>query len=353
MASVRKLSRRSLLASMLPAARALHAQQNTTFTTDVKVVNVLATVRDKKGQIISSLKQDDFRLEDESRPQTIRYFAVETNLALTLGLLIDTSGSQRRVLPEERVASYRFLEDVLREDKDQAFVIHFDHEAELLQDLTSSRKRLEASLRNLEVPRQGGQRRSSGGPGGPGPGGSAGRRAAGTVLYDAVLLASDELMKKQAGRKALIVLSDGVDNGSKVSIHQAIEAAQRADTMVYSILFADQQAYGMRPPGGYGGRGRRGGPMPMPMPNHPDGKKVLQQMSKETGGGFFEVSNKHSLDQVYARIQEELRNQYNIGFSPDPPPQPGGAFRKISLTTTQKGLIVQARQGYYPVANLR
>src|SRR5579859_6779977 len=199
------VSRRGLLFSMLPlAARCLKGdEKDTTFSTDVKVVNVLATVRNKQGQIVRNLSKEEFTLSEDGRTQTIRYFSQLTDLPLTLGMLIDTSGSQRRVLGAERSASYKFLSQVLREDKDQAFIIHFDREVELLQDLTSSRKKLESALTSVES--QGwGQR------------GAGGRGRGGTALYDAILLASDELMKKQSGRKALIVLSDGVDNGSRV-----------------------------------------------------------------------------------------------------------------------------------------
>src|SRR5882724_10404070 len=150
-----------------------------TISVKVKVVNVLATVRDKHGQVIPNLEQSDFTLEEDGRPQTIRYFSQETDLPLTLGLLVDTSMSQRRVLEQERDASYDFLDRVLREDKDMAFVIHFDHEVELLQDLTSSRKKLESTLRLLQTPGRGQWGGRAGGRGG-----------AGTLLYDGVLLAS-------------------------------------------------------------------------------------------------------------------------------------------------------------------
>jgi VWFA-related protein len=348
--AARAISRRSVLFSAIPLFRA--NAQDTTFSTDVKVVNVLATVRNKQGQIVQNLNKDDFTLAEEGRPQTIRYFSKETDLPLTLGLLIDTSMSQRRVLGQERTASYRFLDQVLREDKDMAFVIHFDWQVELLQDLTSSRKKLEAALTGLETPpvqRRGGGGGGGGYPGGGGggyPGSRGGRRGGGTMLYDAVLLASDELMKKQHGRKALIILSDGVDVGSKTSVTSAIASAQRADTLVYSILFADEEAYGRQ--GGFGGRGgmgRRGrypsGRYPQ---NRPDGKKILQQISKETGGGFFEVSKKQPIEQIYSRLQEELRNQYSLGYTPE---KAGPEFRKISLAVKKKGLIVQARDGYY------
>jgi VWFA-related protein len=345
--ALRRWILRATLASLLVSYLPLPAQQTPTFSSDVNVVNVLATVRDKHGQIVNNLTKDDFKLEDEGHPQTIRYFAKETDLPLTLGLLVDTSVSQRRVLEQERIASYAFLEHLMREDKDKAFVIHFDWEIELLQDLTSSRKKLNAALEKLDNP----EFEQSGG------GGSGGRhRGGGTTLYDAVFLGSDELMQKQQGRKALIILSDGVDTGSKVTLTRAIEAAQRANTLVYSILFADHEAYGHG--GGYGvhvggmggGMGRQGpmggGPPQYPRESHPDGKKVLEQISKETGGRFFEVSKKQSFDQIYASIEEELRNQYSLGFTPDKVDDAPG-YHKIHLTTTQKDLLVQTRDGYY------
>jgi VWFA-related protein len=230
----------------------LRAQEQPKISVEVKVVNVMATVRDKHGKIVTNLAKDDFVLEEDGHPQTITYFSRESDLPLTLGLLVDTSLSQRRVLEQERNASYSFLDNMLRE-KDLAFVIHFDREVELLQDLTSSRKKLESALGLLEEPSSSG-----------GSGGSGGRRGGfgggGTLLYDGVYLASNEVMKKQQGRKAIIILSDGVDTGSKESLVTAIESAQRADTVVYSILFADEESHGS--PGGFGGlggMGRRGG----------------------------------------------------------------------------------------------
>ena len=337
------LPRRSFLLSAFPAL-ALRGQ-DTTFSTDVKVVNVLATVRNKQGQIVKNLTKEDFVLEEDSRPQTIKYFSRETDLPLMLGLLIDTSGSQRQVLGQERSASARFIDQVVREDKDMAFVIHFDFETELLQDLTASRKLLKQSIQNVEPPQL--QRRQQGGGGGGGRQGQ-GRGGGGTVLYDAVLLASDELMRKQSGRKALIILSDGVDTGSKVSINEAIESAQRSDTLIYSILFFDEQAYGggSGPVGMGGGRRRGGPPIRIPVQSHPDGKKILQRMSRETGGGFFEVSRKVPIEETFERIQEELRSQYSLGYTSDKL-NAGSGFRSIRLNTTQKNLIVQTRDKYY------
>ncbi|MGA2607689.1 MAG: VWA domain-containing protein [Terriglobia bacterium] len=331
----------------------LRSQQPPTISVNVKVVNVLATVRNKQGEIVRNLTKDDFMLEEDDRPQSIGYFARETDLPLTLGLLVDTSMSQRRVLDQERSASSTFLDQVLRVNKDMAFVIHFDREVELLQDLTSSRQKLESALGLLQTP----QPTQEGGSNSPGSGPGSRRRAGGggggTLLYDAVYLASNELMKKQQGRKALIILSDGVDRGSKETLASAVEAAQRADTLVYSILFADEQGYGSgggfggRGMGGMGGMGRHGGGRGRyPQETRPDGKKILERISKETGARLFEVSKKQPIEQIYDRIQEELRNQYSLGYTPDRA-DAGAGYHKIRLVAKQKDLTVQARDGYY------
>jgi VWFA-related protein len=214
---------------------------------------------------------------------------------------------------------------------------------ELLQDLTSSRQKLEASLDQLGAPEfsNTGGSSSSGG----GGHGSNGHGGGGTLLYDAVYLASNELMKKQQGRKALILLTDGVDRGSKESLRDAIETAQRADTLVYSILFADKEEYGNH--GGYGGGHMGGGGhRRYPEESRPDGKKILEQMSRETGGRFFEVSKKQTIDQIYTAIDEELRNQYALGYTPEKADAAPG-YHKIHLTVKQKDLLVQTREGYY------
>src|SRR5580704_13662881 len=170
-------------------------QQGPAISVDVKMVSMLAAVRDKHGHLVNSLNKDDFVVEQDGHPQTITYFAQESNLPLTLGLLVDTSMSQRRVLDQERSASHAFLDHVLREDKDKAFVIHFDYQVELLQDLTSSRQKLEASLDALGEPEfaQTGGGGSSGGASSGGGRGGYGRGGGGTLLYDAVYLASNEL----------------------------------------------------------------------------------------------------------------------------------------------------------------
>lgn len=332
---------------------------NSKIAVQVKTVSVLATVRDKHGKIVSNLSKDDFVLQEDGRPQTINYFARESDLALRLGLLVDTSLSQRKVLDQERSASYSFLDHLLREDKDLAFVIHFDKDVELLQDFTPSRPKLQAALQKLETPQSDTSASGSGGTGGgsgSGGGGYGGhggghQHGGGTHLYDAIYLASDELMSKQPGRKALIILSDGVDRGSKETLNEAIESAQRADTVVYSILFKDDEGYGggypggmMGPRGPYGGGGHHGGGR-YPQQERPDGKKILEQISKATGGQLYQVSKKETVDKIYAEIEEELRNQYSIGYTPDK--DTGAGYHKIQLATKNKDLVVQARDGYY------
>jgi VWFA-related protein len=323
---------------------------------EVKTVSVLATVRDKHGKIISNLTKDDFQLDEDGRPQAINYFAHESDLPLRLGLLVDTSLSQRRLIDQERNASYSFLDHLLRLEKDLAFVIHFDREVELLQEFTPSRPKLQAALQALQTPQfdggGGGSGRGGGNGGGSGGGSGGGRgrgsHGGGTLLYDAVFLGSDELMSKQQGRKALIILSDGVDHGSKETMAEAIATAQRADTIIYSILFADDEenarpgGFGMGGHGGYGGG--RGGRFP-PQEQHPDGKKILEQISKETGGRMFKVSKKQTVDAIYAEIEEDLRNQYSLAYTPDKGNTVG--YHKIHLFAKPKDLVVQARDGYY------
>jgi VWFA-related protein len=290
-----------------------HAQDIAVFSTNVRVVSLLATVRDAQGNVVPNLTKEDFTLEEDGRPQTIHYFSQESGLPLTLGLLIDTSLSQRRVLAEERSASDRFLSQVLRPDKDRAFVIHFDRVVELLQDLTSSREKLGGALARLATPKRLPGR----------PNWSQG----GTDLYDSVQLASDELMSKQTGRKAIALLTDGVDNGSEVDLSRAIESAQRANTLVYSILFSDRRAYD----GVYASM---------------NGKNALQRISRETGGAFFEVSHAKPITAIYTRLEQELRNQYSIGYTSDSA-TPAEGYRKIHLAARQPGLHVETRDGYY------
>lgn len=305
------IPRRRFLASLL-CAPALAAQDDVTFSTDVKVVNVMATVRTKKGEIVRDLSKDDFTIAENGRPQAIRYFARESGLPLTLGLMVDTSMSQRRVIDAERGASLRFFDQVLRPAKDQAFVMQFDMTVQLRQNLTQSIRDLEESLAYVDTPsRQELELQTSGG----------------TLLYDAVVKASNEIMAKLTGRKALIVLSDGVDFGSEQPISAAVDAAERADTLIYAILFSDATFYG-------------GGLF------SPDGRGALARMSRETGGSLSEVSKKRSLEQIFGEVENELRSQYSLGYVSDEPVRIS-EFRKIQLTTKEKGLVVQSRDRYW------
>ena len=372
------------LAALPGALPSMRAQETAaTIPVEVKVVTLPVTVRDKNGKIVRDLTKDDFTLQEDGRLQTIRYFSQDSNLPFTLGLLVDTSRSQTNVLDAERNASRGFFDQMLVQPKDTAFLIHFDREVELLQDLTSSREKLQAALELLKTPPG---RDSSNDPNSNDPNDSGDRRSrsgshhGGTELYDAVFLASNELMKKQQGRKALIVLSDGVDRGSKTYLESAIESAQRADTIVYSIYFADsrrEEGPGERPGGmgrgggtgrggggwpgggggwpggggGYpGGGGGRGGGQRHPEEPHADGKKILQRISKETGGRFFEVSKKQSVGEIYNSIVEELRAQYNMGYTPDKDSAASG-YHHIQLQVKRKDkdkdLSVQTRDGYY------
>jgi VWFA-related protein len=346
------LSRRDLLisaAAFVPLRARAQEKTDATFAGSVKVVNVLANVHNSKNEVVKDLKQEDFTIEEDGRPQTIKYFSRETDLPLTLGLMVDTSGSQRRVLDKEKSATSEFISQVMREDKDKAFLIKFDAEAEEMQELTSSKKKLQSALNDVEAgsPRQLQRRNdpnsSSGGGGNP---------RGGTILYDAILLASNEELKKLQGRKAMILLTDGDDHGSRTSLSECIESAQRADTMVYSIYFVDQEQSNFSPGFGGPGMGRRGGMggggggRPRQQMARGDGKKVLQRISKETGGSFFEVTKKMPLEKIYEQIEEDLRSQYNLGYTPDKS-DAGSGFRRIKVTAKGKGLTVQSREGYY------
>lgn len=281
------------------------AQDDATFSAGVKVVDILATVRTKKNEIVRDLTKDDFILTENGRPQTIRYFSRESDLPLTVGLMIDTSMSQQKVLESERTASFRFLDQVLRESKDKLFVMQFDMAVQLRQPLTSSRRELEEILPYVDTPTRRELRMQSGG---------------GTLLFDAIVQASNTVLKDQRNRKAMIVLSDGGENGSTGTLLDAIEAAQRADALIYSILFGGS-----------------------------DGRDIMIRLAKETGGSFFKVSKKQGIGQIYAAIQEELRSQYNLGFVSDQPNEIS-EFRTLKLTTKRSGLVVQTRERYWAKA---
>ncbi len=288
----------------------LQAMQQPTFSAAVNVVSVLANVTDKKGHIIHDLHRDDFSILEDGRPQTIRYFTAQSDLPLILGLMIDSSMSQEQVITPERSACFHFLDQVLRPNQDKMFLVQFDMSVMIKQELTSSWKDLNEALATVDTPSRNELHNQVGG---------------GTRLYDAIVKGS-QIMQNQHGRKALIVMTDGVDNGSDSNLATSIDAAQKADTLVYSILFSDSGFYS------FGGGS--------------NGRNVLQRLSKDSGGGFFEVSKKQSIDQIFDLIQNELRNQYNLGYVSDQPPR-DFEFRKLQVKTSRKNMIVQARNRYY------
>lgn len=317
-------------ASVVPLLGALSvclSGQTPSFSSDVRVVSLLATVRDAStGAIVKDLNKDDFLLEEDGRPQTIRYFAQESDLPLVLTFLVDTSQSMRPMFVEERAGSLRFLDRVIREDKDVAAVVHFDVRVGTLQDFTSSREELAAALSQLKIPPP---------------------LQVGTLLYRGIRDSSEDLMRKKEGRKAFILLSDGMNfeprrrgkrqAGGGTSIGTAIEYAQRADTLIYSILYNRGMMSGRET----AGTNIRIGP------KRNRGPKVMERLARETGGGYFAVTPEVSLDGIFDQIEEELRNQYSIGYVPDRPAT-SGEFRQIKLSTSRSGLMVRTRDGYYP-----
>ncbi len=383
-------------AAQAPADETRPATQ--TLSVNASLVVVPVTVRDKKDHLIRTLTRDDFTLTVDGKAQTIRYFDREDDLPLTVGLLVDVSGSQTTVLDAERTASAAFLDGMLQPGRDRAFVVQFGHTADLLADITPSVPKLQAALQKIEADadnrpsfnsgstdpqdtsQTGGSTQdqgngngggNNGGYGGHrgGRGGSGGRaNGAGTVLYDAVYLSSDEILKKAPSkdgqtRKAIILLTDGDDRGSKESLPAAIEAAQRTDTTLYAIYCKGEEQGGGRGYGGGGfpGGGGRGGGFPggggrgggggypggggRGGENRVDGKKILERMADETGGRVYEVTKKMPLSEIYRQIAEELRSQYRLGFSPNN--SEAGYHKLVVDTKKDTKLILQARDGYY------
>jgi VWFA-related protein len=285
---------------------------------DVNVVNVLCTVRNKANGLVGNLEKSDFTISEDGKQQTITNFTRETDLPLTMALLVDVSESQERLIEVERRAAHDFFTHVLRK-KDEAFLISFGAEAELLQDSTNSPELLLDGLNQLRlsVPVTGLH---------PGPVPTM-QHLAGTILYDAVYLAANEKLKGEVGRKAIIVITDGVDTGSKITRDQSIESSQRADSIIYSIFYQDSAAYG--PFGGGGG-----------------GYGELQRMSGDTGGRVFRVDRKYTLEDAFRDLQDEMRSQYSISYTPTNSKR-DGTFRKIDLRASNKDYKVQTRKGYY------
>jgi VWFA-related protein len=345
-------------------------QPNTTLKVQAREVLLPVVVEDKHGALVTNLTAKDFTLTEDGRPQVIKSFTSQSNLPFRLGLLVDTSHSVSSALDAERKAAGKFIDLMLPADPkagvqgDEAFLIHFDREVELLEDFTNSRDKLHHELdgmgptsreRNNQGPETSGDDR--GGNGGYGQHGG-GRFGSGTQLYDAIYLASDELMRPKSGRKALIVFSDGADHGSKETLNDAIDAADRANLQVFTIYFKGEEErsnsgfpgngghHGGMGGGGYpgGGGGHRGG-----NPKSEagvDGKKIMQQIASRTGGQFFEAKKKDNLDDIYNQIAASLRQQYLLTYTPDKV-DTDGEFHKIVLKTDKTDLNVITREGYY------
>ena len=318
----------SLMAQQMPPSGTAGSGQSQsedqsmgTLRVNVDVVNVYCNVKDKRGALIPDLKRDDFQLTEDGKPQSVKYFATESNQPLTLGLLMDTSGSMIAVIPAEKEVAGAFLDQVIT-TKDLAFFMTFDIDTQLLQDMTSTPRTIRRAMEEAHV------RQPQGGPSitgvGQGPFPTSGNQP-GTTLYDAIYLASTEELSQEVGRKALIIMSDGVDEGSKVRLSQAIEAAQKSDAICYVLLFTH---------GIYGSRG----------------EGEMRRVSEETGGHLFEVSDKYDkLRQAFDQIASELRTQYALGYTPTNNLK-DGTFRKIEIKS-KAGYRVQARRGYYAIAS--
>jgi VWFA-related protein len=278
----------------------------------VNLVNLFATVRDKHKMVILGLKMDDFQVFEDGQAQEITNFAAESDLPVTLGLLIDTSGSETFMLPVEKEAGSGFLKRVLRKG-DLAMVMSFDLDVDLLADFTDDRSKLDRAINRAQI---------NVGTGGIMPGTIPQKGRMGTSFYDAVYLAAHDKLVDEAGRKALVILTDAEDAGSKLRLQDAIEAAQRTDTVVHILLVSAD--------GGDQG--------------------VARKLTDETGGRMFVVRNEKDLRQAFDQLYDDLRNQYTIGYVPTNKAHDGG-YRKIKLETKNKDYSVLTRRGYYAPAN--
>lgn len=313
----------ALLAPALPwFARAQQSapQQETgqgTIRVGVNLVNLYATVRDKNKRILPDLAKEDFQVLEDGQAQAVEFFTREVNLPLTFGMLIDTSGSQRQVLPIEQNAADRFLGRVLRKG-DLAFVTSFDVDVDLLSDFTGERRELMRAIERARI----------NAPGNPLQAGPVPLPPRGTLLYDAIYATCKEKLAGEAGRKALIILTDAMDQGSRVSLEEALEMAQRTDAVIHIIGVADYAFYGRRGFGGYSGEG------------------YAKKLAEQTGGRSIFVNNEKDLEKAFDQISEELRTQYVLGYYPANRAK-DGKFRKIEIKIARGDTKVLARKGYY------
>jgi VWFA-related protein len=278
------------------------------------IVNVFATVRDKKNSIVGDLTQDDFKIYEDGVPQKIVYFSKEVNLPISLAIMMDTSGSMYYMLGAEKDAGSRFVREVMHK-KDEAIVMTFDTDVNLLADFTEDPGVLSRAIHRAEINVDA---TGVGGTGGTIPH----RNGGGTNLYDAVYLAAHDELGPEAGRKALVILSDCEDNGSKLSERDAIESVERGDAVAHIILISDPRATE-----GYG-------------------YGVAQSLAQETGGRVISVRNENGLEKAFDVISEELRSQYVLGYSPSNVNR-DGTFRKIKVEVTRPDTKVLNRKGYY------
>jgi VWFA-related protein len=287
-----------------------------TLKINVNIVNLYFSVRDKNG-FITNLHKDDCEVYEDKTLQKVKVFTQEKNLPLTIGILLDTSGSQQYVLPMEQEAGAQFLKDVLT-PKDEAFLISFDINVDLLADYTNSPRELKRALDKASINT------------GAGTGSVTGNGAPrGTLLYDAVYLAAHDKLRQEAGRKVLVLLTDGGDQGSQETLRSSIEAAQKANAIIYVILISDPGAYGSF---GYSGAGD------------------MNRLTRETGGRVINVgSNGKKLEDAFNQIQDELRTQYLASYTPTNP-KADGTFRTLNVSCG-KDAKVQTRKGYYAIGD--
>jgi VWFA-related protein len=298
----------------LPAWPQPTAGQEQTIKTQVALVNLFVTVRDKNKKIITDLKQEDFKVAEDNQDQKIAFFSKEVALPITLGLLLDTSASEQFMLGAIQEAGSSFLSRVLHKG-DEALVMSFDSDVDLLSDFTDDRAQLDRAVHRARI-----NSPDAGSIGGnPGPIGS--RQIVGTALYDAIFLACSEKLDTEAGRKAIVIVTDADDHGSKVRIEEAIEAAQRTNTVIHIILVADSR---------FGGANT----------------SAAKKLSEETGGRTLSANSEKKLMQAFDEISEELRTQYTIGYYPTNAER-DGKFRKIKVDTANHDQKVLARKGYY------
>lgn len=288
-----------------------------TFKANVDIVNLLFNTKDKSGHLMPNLLKDDFQVFEDGKAQTIKYFKAESDLPLTIGILLDTSYSMDRVLPIEKEVGAQFLQRMLR-PTDEAFLISFDVNVDLLQDFTNNGRDIRKGMDAAKINAGGG----AGGLPGIGQGPVPISNPKGTLLYDAVYLATHDKLRSEVGRKALILLTDGEDQGSQLKLPDALEAAQKSDAIIYVLLISDSGvAFGT-------------------------GGGLMKKLCEETGGRVIHVgNNQDKLQKAFDQISEELRSQYSIGYTPTNDKH-DGTFRKVEIKT-KEGFKVQTRKGYY------